>query len=269
KVFAEGQETPTGNSVSGVSNNQEVQDGQNYSSTFTFYNLNIEYPSYSNNDSIFQGTAGNKLVIDLSSAKELIVGKSMSNDLSSTFWYANQIRQYRNTSPEFSVFQVDQYNAIQYLTGGNFDAMNFSTQNNFSDTIEMPNDDLYFVIRNNNHNNYIQLDGNISVEDAGNNTISTLEPNVEGGSVLGITTVNKINSNEIKIYPNPANKHLIVEAENMHELTLYNIAGMLIYSSKTNSSKTVIDLKDFAKGVYIIKITSDDNIYSEKIIISN
>ncbi|MEA3446539.1 MAG: hypothetical protein U9R19_17625, partial [Bacteroidota bacterium] len=35
KVFAEGQETPTGNSVSGVSNNQEVQDGQNYSSTFT------------------------------------------------------------------------------------------------------------------------------------------------------------------------------------------------------------------------------------------
>lgn len=77
------------------------------------------------------------------------------------------------------------------------------------------------------------------------------------------STIEKIN--EIKIYPNPANDVInidfgITNLSNPRStnISIYNMLGIQVDSFNINESKTTLDVKKYAKGVYIIKITNDE-----------
>lgn len=66
------------------------------------------------------------------------------------------------------------------------------------------------------------------------------------------------------IYPNPTNSILTVQIPSDVNYELYNVQGQLIYSGKATST---IDVSDFSKGVYQLKLTRGDLVAVEKILI--
>ena len=76
--------------------------------------------------------------------------------------------------------------------------------------------------------------------------------------------------NNIKIYPNPVddenlNIDLGINRESKSTIQIFDVAGNLIYSGQVNKS-TDVDFSNFPKGLYILKIIKDQNIFNYKII---
>lgn len=92
-----------------------------------------------------------------------------------------------------------------------------------------------------------------------------------------VASTNDIISNsKLKVYPNPATDNLNIElvSEEMIEdidISIYNVAGKLIYlNNKSVNSKLYIeniDISDLNKGIYIIKINSELNSITKKLIV--
>ena len=83
----------------------------------------------------------------------------------------------------------------------------------------------------------------------------------------GTVSNNNINNNRFKIYPNPSNGKFIVMTENNVKIEILNILGNIIYQSN-NSSTQEIDLSFVENGIYIININSENERFTEKIIIN-
>ena len=82
----------------------------------------------------------------------------------------------------------------------------------------------------------------------------------------GITNLN-IDIPEIRMYPNPTTGIFTVEGENIQSVEIINITGQTVYKIKDKKKKVKIDLSGQPKGIYFVKIQSDNLIRIEKIII--
>ena len=77
------------------------------------------------------------------------------------------------------------------------------------------------------------------------------------------------NQENISIYPNPASAAFTISSEGrkIKEITVVNISGEIVYRSVIDNFQTRIDLSKEAKGIYIIKITDNNNNETNKKII--
>lgn len=82
------------------------------------------------------------------------------------------------------------------------------------------------------------------------------------------------NAEEIAIFPNPANEFVMIQLGTLsaHELKqtqiiIYSLTGEKVAEVKPNANTVNIDLKDFAKGTYIINVTDGEKSVNEKLII--
>jgi hypothetical protein len=68
------------------------------------------------------------------------------------------------------------------------------------------------------------------------------------------------NGNTISVYPNPNTGIFIIEMNNdkMKQIEITDIAGRIIYTENSAAEKTTINLNDFAKGIYYVKIVSEN-----------
>ncbi|MBK9734071.1 MAG: T9SS type A sorting domain-containing protein [Saprospiraceae bacterium] len=83
----------------------------------------------------------------------------------------------------------------------------------------------------------------------------------DGNPLLGALT------SGIRVFPNPANDLLHIQVdEDILYLNIYNISGQLISRIKSGNQNQTIDVSDFKEGIYIIKIETEENIYTEKFI---
>ena len=124
--------------------------------------------------------------------------------------------------------------------------------------------------------------GNISLTSGSNssayivkfNDPSFLVPFV-GGDTLNDRQPQSLNDisiqkeNEILVYPNPTKDEVYIttKGEQINSYSLYNINGQVILKDekvRTNSEK--ISLSAFPKGVYVLKVVTDKNVYSRKAI---
>lgn len=77
-------------------------------------------------------------------------------------------------------------------------------------------------------------------------------------------------TSEIKLYPNPTKGKIVVSTGNrsINQISLFNMAGEIIYYSENYSLHTFInlDLSIYSKGMYILDLVDENNIhYKEKI----
>lgn len=74
-------------------------------------------------------------------------------------------------------------------------------------------------------------------------------------------SINEINCNSLKIYPNPASNqiYLSMEQENMDRMEIYDISGKLILQQAINDTYKTINVSDLKSGVYTIKIIIGNN----------
>ena len=82
-------------------------------------------------------------------------------------------------------------------------------------------------------------------------------------------------SNEIKLYPNPANNEVLIELTNLESsditLNVYDVLGKLVYSDNakkiSGSFKQSIDVSQLTRGIYVVKINDNVNTYFTKLIL--
>lgn len=70
------------------------------------------------------------------------------------------------------------------------------------------------------------------------------------------------NNNQIVVYPNPSIGVLNVDLENVNTSTtinVYNTLGEFVLSEMLVSLKNQININELSKGIYIIKITDNNN----------
>ena len=76
--------------------------------------------------------------------------------------------------------------------------------------------------------------------------------------------VNDFENYKAILYPNPTNGILNVGNDNLNKILIFDFSGKQIEEFEP---KNQIDLSDISKGIYLIKLISDEGILTDKIII--
>ncbi len=86
-----------------------------------------------------------------------------------------------------------------------------------------------------------------------------------------ITGFNNIESQNFKIYPNPAGNFVNIEIQNNENkntlVEIVNINGQVIYSETISNNSQVINLSDYSPGIYHVRINSSIKRIVKKLII--
>lgn len=81
-----------------------------------------------------------------------------------------------------------------------------------------------------------------------------------------ITSTSNNQSNNISIHPNPANDQFNIEGAKDANYQVLNISGQVMLAGKISVSSTAVDLSQLTSGVYAVRILSEYNTQTIKII---
>ncbi|MEI6823665.1 MAG: T9SS type A sorting domain-containing protein [Bacteroidota bacterium] len=129
-------------------------------------------------------------------------------------------------------------------------------------------DSLYWFWGDGTSTKYITQNTNVShtYQSAGSYTVCLRTYNYCGtqDSCTHVTMVgiNETELKEIKTYPNPVNKDLIIENPYYKPLyvNLYNSMGLLIFQKQYENQAITIDMSKYVAGVYFVEIQTKDGI---------
>ena len=99
----------------------------------------------------------------------------------------------------------------------------------------------------------------------GNSVSDTMTVNVVVVGGVGTLTTDE----NIRIFPNPANDYLIIESDKfkLTEVSLINMQGQTIKQVPAKNNRTSINLSGIAKGIYLIKINTQNNALIRKVVV--
>jgi len=101
-------------------------------------------------------------------------------------------------------------------------------------------------------------DGKLDIVELAENEISYLVP-------AQLAPVSEISGSltEVKLYPNPTTGQLLIGdgSKNIKQVEIYNLRGELVLST----NKVEIDLGQFSKGVYFVKVTDNNSVSTQKV----
>ena len=69
----------------------------------------------------------------------------------------------------------------------------------------------------------------------------------------------------IKVYPNPTDGVLKVEAASLTQVTVYNLLGQVVRDEKVNGNEMSLDMKPFGSGVYMVRVQTVDGCVTRKV----
>ena len=77
-----------------------------------------------------------------------------------------------------------------------------------------------------------------------------------------------INSNDLKVYPNPFNEELLIqlESDEATTVTIADITGKIVYSNDFQCEKVFINTTDLSRGNYILFVKSNTSSFTKKLI---
>jgi hypothetical protein len=86
-----------------------------------------------------------------------------------------------------------------------------------------------------------------------------------------ITTASKINNSSIMIdlFPNPASDIISINIPETYlpiDIAIYDRFGKSCKETITNKTKEIIDISDLPKGMYIVKVKSNSEVFCKKIL---
>ena len=80
-------------------------------------------------------------------------------------------------------------------------------------------------------------------------------------------SVNTSDFNTFKMYPNPTNGNNVYFSTTKDvEVNIYNVLGKLIKTDKVNTTNNSIDISNLSKGIYLLKINSENQFITKKLI---
>ena len=80
-------------------------------------------------------------------------------------------------------------------------------------------------------------------------------------------SVNGFGRTAVKLYPNPANTSVTIEASsNIEKIVLFNMLGQIVLERNENSNVTLVDISSLQSGLYTAVITADGKSVTKKLI---
>ncbi|NCC88174.1 MAG: T9SS type A sorting domain-containing protein, partial [Clostridia bacterium] len=87
-------------------------------------------------------------------------------------------------------------------------------------------------------------------------------------AIFDIVQVDQVaNNQQIQVYPNPATEYITINADNINKVEIINITGQTVFTLDQEFEYNNILIKHFNKGLYFIKITTDNGVYIENLVI--
>ncbi|HEY5589863.1 MAG TPA: T9SS type A sorting domain-containing protein, partial [Paludibacter sp.] len=84
-----------------------------------------------------------------------------------------------------------------------------------------------------------------------------------------LTGLNELNVPDFKVYQNPAEKTLMVTADNeISSIALYDLTGRTITSVAPNAKTSKLSLNNFMNGIYVLRVKMGNIVYNRKILIT-
>ncbi|MFY7732063.1 MAG: LamG-like jellyroll fold domain-containing protein [Bacteroidia bacterium] len=81
--------------------------------------------------------------------------------------------------------------------------------------------------------------------------------------------VSDINVNSFSMYPNPANKILIINNLNKEsQINIFDITGRIIYAENILTSNTELNIENWKDGIYTVQVITEGRIANQKLIIA-
>lgn len=91
----------------------------------------------------------------------------------------------------------------------------------------------------------------------------------EGSTSMSIVVKNSMSvgdwNNTAKVYPNPTNGKVNIEAEGMKQVTVFNAMGQKVYGTEVDADQLSIDMKQFPAGSYIIRIVTTEGVCTKRV----
>lgn len=84
----------------------------------------------------------------------------------------------------------------------------------------------------------------------------------------GWLSINEDTLNDIKLYPNPSKGIVNIQSNQVdnYNVEVYDLVGNLIFKT-TKQGDSIINLSSFVNGVYVVKISTKENLVSKRIVI--
>ncbi|HHZ64488.1 MAG TPA: T9SS type A sorting domain-containing protein [Flavobacteriales bacterium] len=84
-------------------------------------------------------------------------------------------------------------------------------------------------------------------------------------SVVEVTEPEKI-KNELVVYPTPFKDFLVIRGRGIGQVQLFNQLGTILYSEAVPGNYVELDLRDYAGGMYWVKVDVDGNFVLRKVV---
>ena len=118
-----------------------------------------------------------------------------------------------------------------------------------------------------NNMKFAAIDGNDNIWIAFNsiNGVAKGEGLITGSEKL------KVESEKLKVYPNPSGNKIKISVPNHTKETgvsIYNLSGSEVFKEQFKSSEIEINTESFQKGVYLLKVNSGGEVFNERVVIN-
>jgi hypothetical protein len=78
--------------------------------------------------------------------------------------------------------------------------------------------------------------------------------------------VNELAAMKLNVYPNPVKDVVCIEAaQPIQNVQLMGINGVILEDRKTNSNKVELNLEGYSKGIYVVRIVTEEGVATKKI----
>jgi len=103
----------------------------------------------------------------------------------------------------------------------------------------------------------------VAFEDCGDSLKATV---MKYDSVFG--GINELGELELTLYPNPTKINMTIEFKDkikiIKDIEIYNSIGQKVFEIKSNQEKFFLNVGNYPKGIYFVKVKADTAIYFEK-----
>ncbi len=125
----------------------------------------------------------------------------------------------------------------------------------------------YFHVLNTNGDGFIRVTGKNDNGQLGNGTISNENTFIYISCYNSVLSNEDFVLNEVKLYPNPVNDVLNITFDNeIKSVSMYNLLGQEVMTKSVNSNDTSLNISDLKSGTYLVKVTSNNEVKTAKII---
>jgi hypothetical protein len=82
------------------------------------------------------------------------------------------------------------------------------------------------------------------------------------------TGIDKTNTSEVNVYPNPAVEELTVKTDGLDikNMLVTDLNGRIVYRAQGSELNSVLSVRNWPKGIYFVKITTEEGMTTHKII---